>query len=136
MSHTASIIIRYTNASVEQVCARLPNISAKHKFGVLGVHDLKEKLNSKGVSFDRDCRVFEVCNPGQAQLILNGNITVSAALPCRVSVYREGERTVLATIERKALLALFGSPLEGADSVAAAVRKELVAMMEETCALH
>lgn len=135
MSLNDSIITRSTGSSVDAVCAQLPDISAKHQFGVLGIHNLKEKLNSKGVAFDRECRVFEVCNPRQAQVILNGNIAVSAALPCRISVYREGDRTVLATIEPEALLSLFGAPPEGGENVAAAVRKELVAIMEETCAL-
>lgn len=129
-----TIIRRDTSASVEAVSARLPEVATKHKFGVLGVHDLKEKLNSKGVPFERDCRVFEVCNPAQAQVILTGNIAVSAALPCRISVYREGDRTVLATIEPTALLGLFGPAAPGAESVAAAVRKELVEIMDEACA--
>ena len=134
MTANDSIITRETTSSVEEVSARLPEISAKHKFGVLGVHDLKEKLNSKGVSFEKDCRVFEVCNPGQAQMILNGNIAVSAALPCRISVYRDGDRTILATIEPKVLLGLFGPPPAGAEAVATEVRNTLVQIMEEACA--
>jgi uncharacterized protein (DUF302 family) len=115
------------------VAARLPEVAKAHKFGVLGVHDLKEKMNSKGVPFARECRVFEVCNPQQAQMILNGNISVSAALPCRISVYPEGDRTVLATIEPAELLGLFGPAPAGAEAVASEVRKELVAIMEEVC---
>lgn len=128
-----SIITRDTTTSLEAVCERLPEISAQHKFGVLGVHDLRQKLNSKGIAFERDCRVFEVCNPAQAGTILKGNIAVSAALPCRISVYREGERTVLATIEPKVLLALFGAAPVGADAVAAEVRSELVRIMDAVC---
>jgi uncharacterized protein (DUF302 family) len=129
-----SIITRSTPASLETVTARLPDISKAHQFGVLAVHDLKEKMNSKGVPFERECRVFEVCNPQQAQLILSGNISVSAALPCRISVYAEGGRTVLATIEPASLLGLFGAPPAGAEAVAAQVRQELVTIMEEVCA--
>lgn len=128
-----SIITRTTTASLETVTARLPDVAKAHKFGVLGVHDLKEKMNSKGVPFERECRVYEVCNPQQAQLILSGNITVSAALPCRISVYSEGDRTVLATIEPAALLGLFGPGPAGAEAVAADVRRELVLIMDEVC---
>lgn len=129
-----SIITRTSAASLETVCSRLPEIAKEHKFGVLGVHDLKEKMNSKGVPFARDCRVFEVCNPQQAQTILNGNIAVSAALPCRISVYADGDRTVLTTIEPAMLLGLFGPAPAGAEAVAADVRDELVKIMDETCA--
>lgn len=128
-----SIITRSTPAPLESVVARLPEIAKQHKFGVLGVHDLKEKMNSKGVPFERECRVFEVCNPQQAQTILKGNMSVSAALPCRISVYAERGQTVLTTIEPAALLGMFGPTQPGAEAVAADVRRELVAIMDETC---
>ena len=130
-----SLLTRTTTASLKDVCARLPEIAGKHKFGHLGTHDLREKMVSKGVPFDRECRVFEVCNPQQAQSILLGDINVSAALPCRISVYEEKGRTVLATIEPAALLGLFGAPPPGAEKIAEEVRTALVAIMEETCAV-
>ena|SRR5687767_5193784 len=129
----SSLITRSTTAPLETVAARLPEIAKRHQFGVLGVHDLKEKMTSKGVPFDRECRVFEVCNPQQAQLILNGNISVSAALPCRISLYPEGARTVLATIDPSALLGLFGSTGGGVSTIAADVRNELIVIMDEAC---
>ena len=72
---------------------------ARHKFGVLGVHDLKAKMAEKGVEFARECRIYEVCNPQQARRVLERNMEISTALPCRVSVYEEGGITKLATIK-------------------------------------
>ena len=40
---------------------------ARHKFGVLGVHDLKAKMAEKGVAFARECRIFEVCQPAPGE---------------------------------------------------------------------
>ncbi len=37
---------------------------AKHKFGVLHVHDLKKTMAKKGVEFERECRIFEWSFPG------------------------------------------------------------------------
>ena len=45
----SSLITRSTTASLETVAVRLPEIAKQHKFGVLGIHDLKEKMTSKGV---------------------------------------------------------------------------------------
>lgn len=132
--NTTSLLTRTTTASLNDVCQRLPEIATRHKFGVLGTHDLKEKMQSKGVPFDRECRVFEVCNPQQAQKILQGDIGVSAALPCRISVYTEGAQTVLATIEPRSLLGLFGGASSDAARVADEVKTSLVAIMDETCA--
>ena len=128
------IITRTTPLSVAAVCERLPGCAAKHKFGVLGVHDLKEKLVSKGLSFAQECRVYEVCNPQQAHVILSGNMTVSAALPCRISIYTDGGQTVLATIEPEALLKLFGAGSAEHRKIASDVRASLVAILDEASA--
>ena len=32
------------------------------------VHDLGTTLRKKGISFDEQCKIFEVCNPGQAAI--------------------------------------------------------------------
>ncbi|HVU25479.1 MAG TPA: DUF302 domain-containing protein [Opitutus sp.] len=114
---------------LETVCQRLPEISAQHQFGVLGVHNLREKMASKGVPFDRECRVFEVCNPRHAQRVLAENISISSALPCRIAVYPEDGRTVLATLKPTALLTLFAAP--GAAAVAREVEDTLVRIMAE-----
>jgi uncharacterized protein (DUF302 family) len=126
------IITRESALSLDQVCARLPEIATKHKFGVLGTHDLKEKMLSKGVPFDRECRVFEVCNPQQAQAILQRSIHVASALPCRISAYTENGRTVLGTIKPAALLGLFGGT--DGEEIAREVETSLVRIMEEACA--
>jgi hypothetical protein len=49
------------------VARDLEQAVTRHKFGVLGVHDLKAKMAEKGVPFARECPVFEVCNPHQAK---------------------------------------------------------------------
>ena len=83
------VLTRDTDLPLETVCQRLPDISAAHKFGVLGVHNLREKMESKGVAFGRECRVFEVCNPVHAGKVLGENIEISTALPCRIAVYAD-----------------------------------------------
>jgi uncharacterized protein (DUF302 family) len=122
------LIIRRTDAPLEEVCRRLPEVSQHYKFGVLGVHDLKEKMLAKGVPFERECRVFEVCNPQQAQAVLNRSIEISTALPCRISVYQENGQTVLATIKPTILLTLFKTP-EAAD-IAEEVESTMIQIMD------
>jgi uncharacterized protein (DUF302 family) len=112
-----------------RLVADLEQAVVRHKFGVLGVHDLKAKMAEKGVPFARECRVFEVCNPHQAKKVLEANLEISTALPCRISVYEEGGKTKLATIRPTALIELYGSPaLKG---VAGEVEDTLVKIMAE-----
>lgn len=123
------LITRTSSDSLDAVCARLPEVSQKHKFGVLGTHDLKEKMASKGVAFDRECRVFEVCNPHQAKQILTESMEVSTGLPCRISVYEEAGKVVLATIKPTAFLALY--EIAGAENTAREVEDALTTIMQE-----
>lgn len=125
------LITRSTALPLETVCQRLPEISAAHKFGVQAVHNLREKMVSKGVPFDRECRVIEVCNPKHAQVVLNQQIAISTALPCRIAVYEEGGRTILATMKPTALLTMFDAP--GAAQTAQEVEDTMVRIMEECC---
>ena len=112
-----------------RVIADLEQAVTRHKFGVLGVHDLKAKMAEKGVSFARECRVFEVCNPHQAKKVLEANLEISTALPCRISVYEEGGATRLATIRPTALIELYRNP--ELKDVAQEVEDTLVRIMTE-----
>jgi uncharacterized protein (DUF302 family) len=119
----------HTQKSLEEVGRALEAAVQRHKFGVPGVHDLQAKMREKGVEFDRACRVFEVCNPQQAKKILEANAEISTALPCRISVYSEGDGVTLATLRPTALIGMFGTP--SLHDVAEEVEEALIAMMQE-----
>ena len=114
---------------LDRVAKDLEEAVARHKFGVLGVHDLKAKLAEKGVVLSRECRIFEVCNPHQAKKVLDVNLEISTALPCRISVYEEGGVTKLATIKPTAMIDLYSSP--GLKDVAREVEVTLEAIRAE-----
>jgi uncharacterized protein (DUF302 family) len=103
-------------------------VTANH-FGVMHVHNLKETMAKKGVAFDHECLIFEVCQPQQAKKVLEENMSVSTALPCRITIYEEGGRTTLATLKPTILLAMFNTPqLKG---VAQEVETTLMKIMKE-----
>src|SRR5579859_4548727 len=118
-----------TNKTVNEVAAALQaSVQANH-FGVMQVHNLKETMAKKGVEFERECLIFEVCQPQQAKKVLEQNMSVSTALPCRISIYEEGGKTILATLKPTTLLAMFNAPqLEG---VAQEVEDKIVKIMKE-----
>jgi uncharacterized protein (DUF302 family) len=73
--------------------------------------------------------IFEVCQPQQAKKVLEENMSVSTALPCRISIYEEGGKTILAALKPTKLLALFNTPqLTG---VAQEVEDAMVKIMKE-----
>lgn len=62
------------------------------------------------MEFTHKCLIFEVCQPQQAKKVLDENMSVSTALPCRISIYEQGGKTFLATLKPTALLAMFNTP--------------------------
>lgn len=121
-----------TSKTVSETAAALQAAVQANRFGVLHVHDLKQTMEKKGVEFDRECLIFEVCQPDQAKTVLDADMSVSAALPCRISVFEEGGETILSTLKPTALLALFQAPK--LDGVAREVEDTIVKIMREAAA--
>jgi uncharacterized protein (DUF302 family) len=118
-----------TDKTVNEAAAALHAAVQANHFGVMQVHSLKETMAKKGVEFAHECLIFEVCQPQQAKKVLDQNMSVSTALPCRISIYEEGGKTILATLKPTILLAMFHTPqLEG---VAREVEDTLVKIMSE-----
>jgi len=114
---------------LDRVAKDLEQAVGRHRFGVLGVHDLKATMAKKGVDFSPKCRIFEVCNPHQAKKVLEANLEISTALPCRISLYEEGGVRKLATIKPTTLIDLYSTP--GLKAVAQEVEATLEAIMAE-----
>jgi uncharacterized protein (DUF302 family) len=89
----------------EQAAADLEAAVKRHQFGVLHVHDLGATLRGKGVDFAENCKVFEVCNPGQAGKVLSTDMRLNMALPCRISVYTEHGKTMIGMVRPEPMLA-------------------------------
>lgn len=124
------LMIRESRKDPERLRADLEAACADHRFGVLGLHDLRAKLKEKGQPYERACLVFEVCNPEAARKVLETNPEISTALPCRISLY-EGKdgRTRLATLRPTLLVDLFATP--SLREVAREVERTLDAILEQ-----
>ena len=118
-----------TDKTVSEAAAALQVAVQANKFGVMQIHNLKETMVKKGVEFVRECLILEVCQPQQAKKVLEQDMSISTALPCRISVYEEGGKTTLATLKPTTLLAMFNVPqLRG---VAQEVEDTIVKIMKE-----
>lgn len=125
------LYVKETTGSTQEVVERLEKASIDNQFGVLGVHNLKEKMAAKGVDFGPECKVVEVCNPAKAKSVLEANMEISTALPCRISVYQEGNAVKVATLKPTELLELFGNP--ELEPVAREVEETIIRIIETAC---
>ena len=94
-----------TDKTFEQASIDLESSVKSLGFGVLHVHDLGETLRSKGIDFEENCRVFEVCNPTQAAKVISVDMQLNMALPCRISVFTENDSTKIGLIKPAQMLA-------------------------------
>ena len=93
-----------TSKSFKQTSTDLEAAVKHHGFGVLHVHDLGTTLRNKGIAFDEECKVFEVCNPGQAAKVMSIDMRLNMVLPCRISVFTEKGKTKIGLIKPAQML--------------------------------
>ena len=103
----------------------LKHALADFKFGVLWELDLPAKLKEKGVDYQGNFRILEVCNPQRAKAVLETNIRVGYFLPCKVVVYVENGITMIGMPRPSALISLLGD--NRLQEEAASVERDLMA---------
>ena len=109
-----------TDKAFTQAAADLETAVLHNGFGVMHVHDLGTTLRSKGIAFNEQCKIFEVCNPVQAAKVLSTDMRLNMALPCRISVYTEHGQTKIGLIKPVPMLAALSE-----DAVLAQVAEEV-----------
>lgn len=119
-----------SNKSFEQAAADLEAAVKRNGFGVLHVHDIGNTLRGKGVPFEPQVRVFEVCNPLQAAKVMGADLKLNMALPCRISVYSEGGKTRIGMIKPGGILASLSQDAALA-VVAREVEEQTMRMIDE-----
>lgn len=119
-----------TAKSFEQAATDLEVAVKRHGFGVLHIHDLGATLRSKGIAFDEQCKVFEVCNPVQAAKVLATDMRLNMALPCRISVFTDKARTKIGLIRPAQMLAALSQDMALAQT-AREVEEKTILMVDE-----
>ena len=120
-----------TDKSFDHASVDLESAVKRHGFGVLHVHDLGTTLRSKGIAFDEQCKVFEVCNPGQAAKVLSTDMRLNMALPCRISVFTEKGKTKMGLIRPVKMLSALSQD-EALLQVAKEVEEKTIQMVDES----
>lgn len=120
-----------TQKSFNQASKDLESAVIRNGFGVLHIHDLGTTLRSKGIAFEEECKIFEVCNPAQAAKVLATDMRLNMALPCRISVYTEKAKTKIGLIKPVPMLCALSQDAALIE-VAKEVEEKTIAMVDET----
>ena len=119
-----------TDKSFNQASTDLETAVKHHGFGVLHIHDLGTTLRSKGMAFEEECKIFEVCNPGQAAKVMSIDMSLNMALPCRISVYTEKGKTKIGLIKPAQMLSALSQDV-ALVQIAKEVEEKTIQMVEE-----
>lgn len=94
-----------SDKSFHEATLDLEPVVQRHGLAVLHIHDLGEMLLGKGIDFDDECKLFEICNFRLMAKLLASDMRLSAALPWRISVFTDGGATKIGLIRMGPMLA-------------------------------
>jgi len=112
-----------TNKTFEKAVEDLKTSLNDHNFGVLWELNFKDKLKEKGLEFDTNFKIFEVCNPEQAKIVLEKNIEVGFFLPCKMIVYDYENSVFIGMLNPIGLIGMIDN--KDLSSIATEVEREL-----------
>jgi uncharacterized protein (DUF302 family) len=114
----------------DQASTDLEAAVLRHGFGVLHIHDLGATLRGKGIVFEEECKVFEVCNPAQAAKVMAIDMRLNMALPCRISVFTEKGSTRIGIIRPVPMLMTLSQDVSLLQ-IAQEVEEKILKMVDE-----
>lgn len=119
-----------SNKTVDTLLEDFQAAVKQNSFGVLNIHDLQQTLKNKGFELNNTCYVLDVCNPGQAKKVLDQDMQMNIALPCRVSIFQENGTSKVAMIKPTAMLAGLSDSAE-LMKIAEEVEAQIMKMIDE-----
>ena len=97
---TTDIGIRTTlNLPYEQAIQKTTDALKAEGFGVLTQIDVQATLKEKINADFRRFVILGACNPALAHRALSANLNVGLLLPCNVTVYEEGDGSVVTAVD-------------------------------------
>jgi len=97
------------NKSFGDVVDKLKASLSEEGFGVLWELNFKDKLKEKGLDFDHNFKILEVCNPVQAKEVLSTNIEIGYFLPCKLVVYEKGTSVNVGMMKPTEMMQMLGN---------------------------
>lgn len=97
------------------------------KFGVIWRLNFQDKLKEKGVAFEGNFTILEVCNPYKAKEALERDIEVGYFLPCKLAVYEEEDKVKVGFMDPEYIIKNFEN--EGLNDIAKEVKGTIISIL-------
>ncbi len=119
-----------TEMTMEEAALKLEEYLKEDQFGVLWQFDVKEKLQEKGLDFNDDYLIFEVCNPKEAKEVLSENKLMGYFLPCKIVLYTEEGKTKIGMPKPTEFVKLLND--QNLEQKAIEIENRLITCMDKT----
>lgn len=96
------------NLTYEQAIQKTTEALKVEGFGVLTQIDVQSTFKEKINADFRRYVILGACNPHLANRSLSADLDVGLFLPCNVTVYEDGDQTVVTAVDPMAMLAVMG----------------------------
>ena len=93
-----------SNLNVEQVAGQVEAACQKNNLALLQTYNYHEIVESKGFPIQRKVFIYNICQAKTASMMLTSNPEFSTFMPCTLSVYEAGGKTVLSTMNMGMML--------------------------------
>jgi uncharacterized protein (DUF302 family) len=121
-----------TTNSINETITRLEKNLAEEQFGILWQFDVKAKLLEKGLNFEDEYQVLEVCNPKEAERVLSQNKMIGYFLPCKIVVFADKGKTKLGMPKPSFLINSVADNDKELMEMALDIEKRLVACIDKS----
>jgi uncharacterized protein (DUF302 family) len=132
MENMVEMVMHQTESkfTAGQVAGRVEAACNKYSLALLQTYIYHEIVESKGFPIQRKVFVYNICQAKTASMMLTTNPEFSTFMPCTLSVYEAGDKTVLSTMNMGMMLEAVKSNEELYDQ-ASNLFKTFTQMMEE-----
>ncbi len=93
-----------SSLSAEQIAGQVAAACQKYNLALLQTYNYHEIVESKGFPIQRKVFIHNICQAKTAAMMLTTNPEFSTFMPCTLSVYEAGEKTVLSTMNMGMML--------------------------------
>lgn len=93
-----------SNKPISEVISKVPLICEQNKFALLQTYVYHEIVESKGFPINRKVYIYEICQAKVAASMLTDFPQFSIFMPCKIAIYEENGKTIIATMNMGIML--------------------------------
>lgn len=135
MENMLEMVMHQTESKLaaEQVAGQVEAACNKYSLALLQTYIYHDIVESKGFPIQRKVFVYNICQAKTASMMLTSNPEFSTFMPCTLSVYESGDKTILSTMNMEMMLETVKSNIELYNQ-ASNLFKTFTQMMDELAA--